>query len=128
MQTDSSQHPSPHPIDVEIGARVRERRNTLGLSQAQLGQRLSLTFQQVQKYENGSNRITVSRLWMIAQALDISIVEFVRDLPGGHSDHVEGTEKSTRLVTAWRQLRSPLHRTAIIDLVESLSDGRRSDT
>ncbi|MEP6104028.1 helix-turn-helix transcriptional regulator, partial [Parasphingorhabdus sp.] len=58
-------------IDVHVGRRVRLRRTLLGMSQEQLGEALNITFQQVQKYERGSNRISASRLWDIAQILDV---------------------------------------------------------
>ena len=61
-----------NPIDVHVGRRVRLRRTLLGMSQEQLGEALNITFQQVQKYERGSNRISSSRLWDIAQILDLA--------------------------------------------------------
>jgi transcriptional regulator with XRE-family HTH domain len=68
----------PDPVDVHVGSRVRLRRNMLGLSQEKLGEAIGLTFQQVQKYERGSNRIGASRLWELARKLDVS-VEFFFD-------------------------------------------------
>lgn len=62
---------SPNPTDTHVGARVRQRRMTLGISQERLGQALGLTFQQVQKYEKGTNRIGASRLYQIAQILQV---------------------------------------------------------
>jgi transcriptional regulator with XRE-family HTH domain len=66
----------PHPIDVAVGARVRLRRNMLGLSQEQLAKHLGLAFQQVQKYERGANRIGASRLYEIAQLFEVPIAFF----------------------------------------------------
>src|SRR5580700_1467932 len=63
----------PNPIDVHVGSRVRLRRNMLGLSQEKLGESIGLTFQQVQKYERGANRIGASRLLEIARVLDIPV-------------------------------------------------------
>lgn len=63
----------PHPVDVYVGQRVRLRRTLLGLSQGRLGDQLGLTFQQVQKYERGANRIAASRLKQMADALDVPI-------------------------------------------------------
>lgn len=64
---------NPNPIDVHVGIRVRLRRTLLGLSQGQLGKAVGLTFQQVQKYERGSNRISASRLFDLSRALDVPI-------------------------------------------------------
>ena len=61
----------PNPVDVHVGSRVRMRRTLLGISQEKLGQALGLTFQQVQKYERGANRISASRLRDISQILDV---------------------------------------------------------
>ncbi|UUX50755.1 helix-turn-helix domain-containing protein [Nisaea acidiphila] len=67
-------------IDVHVGRRVRLRRTLLGMSQEQLGEALNITFQQVQKYERGSNRISASRLWDIAQILDVPVSFFFDDM------------------------------------------------
>ena len=69
------------PIDVHVGARIRLRRNLLGLSQNELGRALGVSFQQVQKYENGTNRIGASRLHLIAQALDTTPAWFFERAP-----------------------------------------------
>lgn len=66
----------PHSIDVLVGKRVRERRQALGVSQESLAEALGVSFQQVQKYENGKNRVSASRLYEIAAALDTSISYF----------------------------------------------------
>ena len=62
-----------HPVDVHVGRRVRHRRWMVGMTQQQLGDIVGIKFQQIQKYETGMNRISASRLWDIAQALDVSI-------------------------------------------------------
>ena len=67
-------------IDVHVGKRVRLRRTLLGMSQEQLGASLNITFQQVQKYERGANRISASRLWDISQILDVQISYFFADM------------------------------------------------
>ena len=67
-------------IDMHVGKRVRLRRTLLGMSQEQLGGELDITFQQVQKYERGANRISASRLWDISQVLDVSINYFFDDM------------------------------------------------
>ena len=67
-------------VDVHVGKRVRLRRTLLGMSQEQLGASLNITFQQVQKYERGANRISASRLWDISQILDVQISYFFGDM------------------------------------------------
>ncbi len=70
----------PHPIDVHVGRRVRLRRTLLGLSQTQVAEQLGITFQQFQKYENGANRISASRLYQVARILDVPPLYFFDDM------------------------------------------------
>src|ERR671927_1682591 len=70
---------TPNPIDVRVGARLRLRRNMLGLSQEKLGEMIGLTFQQVQKYERGANRIGASRLHELSRVLDVPVSFFFED-------------------------------------------------
>jgi transcriptional regulator with XRE-family HTH domain len=72
----------PNPIDVHVGSRLRMRRMLVGMSQEKLGEHLDLTFQQVQKYEKGSNRISASRLFDMARILDVPVQFFFDDMPG----------------------------------------------
>lgn len=65
-----------HPVDVHVGKRIRHRRWMVGMTQQQLGDIVGIKFQQIQKYETGMNRVSASRLWDIAQALDVSISFF----------------------------------------------------
>lgn len=76
-------HPTgvPNPVDVHVGGRVRQRRLLLGMTQSDLAEALGLTFQQVQKYERGANRIGASRLFHLSQILDVSIEYFFGDMP-----------------------------------------------
>jgi transcriptional regulator with XRE-family HTH domain len=74
---------TPHPLDVAIGIRIRARRTELKLSQTALANAIGLTFQQVQKYEWGSNRISFSRLVDTAHALDCRVADLIDDLDGG---------------------------------------------
>ena len=66
----------PDPVDVHVGGRVRLRRTLLGMSQEKLGEAINLTFQQIQKYERGTNRIGASRLYQLSQVLDVSVQFF----------------------------------------------------
>src|SRR3546814_10152347 len=85
-----------NPIDVHVGRRVRLRRTLLGMSQEQLGDALNITFQQVQKYERGSNRISASRLWDIGQILDVPVSFFFDDMSDRKSV-VQGKSVSVRV-------------------------------
>ncbi len=70
-----------HPVDVHVGSRVRQRRRLLGITQTDLGDAIGVTFQQVQKYERGVNRIGASRLYDLCRVLDVSIDYFFEDMP-----------------------------------------------
>jgi len=82
---------SPNPVDVHVGTRVRLRRQVLKLSQEKLGEKLGVTFQQVQKYERGANRIGASRLWKMAEVLDVPVSFFYDGLTGEYA-HAEVAE------------------------------------
>ncbi len=71
----------PNPVDVHVGARLRQRRTLLGMNQTKLGSAIGLTFQQVQKYERGSNRISASRLFALTRVFDVPIEFFFDDMP-----------------------------------------------
>ena len=73
----------PRPVDVEVGRRIRSRRLALGMSQEKLGEALGITFQQIQKYEKGTNRVGASRLAQIATTLDVSPAYFFPDAKEG---------------------------------------------
>lgn len=89
---------SPNPIDRHVGARVRMRRMTLGLSQTELATGLGLTFQQVQKYEKGTNRIGASRLQQIAGILQVPVSFFFEGLPAP-GDCSSGADTVTRMLS-----------------------------
>lgn len=72
----------PNPIDVHVGHRIRQRRTLLGFSQEKLGEAIGLTFQQVQKYERGANRVSSSRLFDLSRILDVPISFFFEEMPG----------------------------------------------
>ena len=69
-----------HPVDVHVGKRIRHRRWLVGMTQQQLAERVGIKFQQIQKYETGANRVSASRLWDIADALDVQISFFFEGL------------------------------------------------
>jgi len=73
----------PNPVDVHVGQRLRQRRVLVGLSQERLARMVGITFQQVQKYERGANRIVASRLYQLANVLDVPVSYFFDDLASG---------------------------------------------
>ena len=91
----------PDPVDVQVGARVRTRRLLIGMNQETLARALGLTFQQVQKYEGGANRVSASRLSQIAEILGVSISYFFNDL------EPDGAEPSRREVESRERLQRP---------------------
>jgi transcriptional regulator with XRE-family HTH domain len=131
----------PSPIDVHVGSRVRLRRTLLGMSQEKLGEALGLTFQQVQKYERGVNRIGASRLFDLARVLDVPIGFFFDDMPpetggspsgrsrgGGFAEMQEGFEdgalhrrETLELVRAYYRITDPAVRKRVFDLIKSLA-------
>lgn len=126
----------PNPIDTYVGARVRMRRMLIGLSQEKLGERLGLTFQQIQKYEKGTNRIGASRLQQIATILDAPIAYFFEGAKVGTEERKGFAEKSPSYIAdflstseglqlnkAFLRIKQPRVRRKIIDLVKSLADG-----
>ena len=76
-----AKYDGPNPVDVHVGGRVRQRRMMIGMSQEKLAEALGLTFQQVQKYERGANRISASRLLDMSRALAVSVASFFEELP-----------------------------------------------
>ncbi|MGI3165165.1 helix-turn-helix domain-containing protein [Pseudooceanicola sp. 200-1SW] len=71
-----------HPVDVHVGKRIRHRRWLVGMTQQQLAERVGIKFQQIQKYETGANRVSASRLWDIADALDVPVSFFFEGIEG----------------------------------------------
>ena len=125
----------PNPIDVHVGGRIRLRRNMAGMSQEKLGEHLGITFQQVQKYEKGANRVGASRLQAISSILEGPIAYFFDGAPGetpaeGFAedsqtayvvDFLSSTEGLT-LNRAFSRIGDPKVRRRIIDLVRTLAD------
>ena len=81
VSNDERSTKSPNPIDVHVGSRIRLRRMLIGMSQEKLGDKLNLTFQQIQKYEKGANRVGASRLYTVAQILGVPVQFFFDDMP-----------------------------------------------
>lgn len=129
----------PNPVDVHVGSRVRLRRTLLGLSQEKLGEAIGLTFQQVQKYERGANRIGASRLWDLSRVLDVPVSFFFeemddsvasrspRNVMRGAEEEAEAeadpmTKRETlELVRSYYRIIDPSIRKRIYDLTKTLA-------
>jgi transcriptional regulator with XRE-family HTH domain len=126
----------PDPVDVEVGQRIRIERLQSGLSQTSLAEQLGVTFQQVQKYEKGVNRVGAGRLTKIAKVLGVPVSTFF----GAHDvGTIERSERGTaasplklltvpgalRLLRAYGQLNDGKMRRSIVELVENIAAGRR---
>src|SRR6478735_1360147 len=85
----------PNPIDIHVGSRIRLRRTMLGMSQEKLGESLGITFQQIQKYEKGTNRVGASRLQNISSILNVPVSFFFEDAPGEQSGQAGTAEASS---------------------------------
>lgn len=126
---------TPNPIDIHVGSRVRLRRMMVGMSQEKLGEQLGITFQQIQKYEKGTNRIGASRLQHIARVLTVPVSFFFEDAPGGAPQQPGmGEENSASFVVdflstsegiqlnrAFVSIKDARVRRKIIDLVRALA-------
>lgn len=130
----------PHPVDVHVGARLRQRRTLLGMSQEKLGEAIGLTFQQVQKYERGANRVGSSRLYELSRVLDVPVSYFFEDLEpetvraqvmaGGLEDGAEPYEadpmtkrETLELVRAYYRITDPKVRKRLFEMAKALGHG-----
>jgi transcriptional regulator with XRE-family HTH domain len=122
---------SPHLVDRHVGARIRQRRSSLRLSQEKLASAIGLTFQQVQKYERGATRVSASKLYALSQVLGVPISFFFAGLPGGGSPapavtEVNGRDAAMRrretleLVRAWYCIDSTT-RKKLLELIKSMA-------
>ena len=132
---------SPNPVDIHVGSRIRLRRMMISMSQEKLGERLGLTFQQVQKYEKGANRVGASRLYAISKILEVPVEFFFADMPENiaviekNSDISGMTEpdetafvmdfvsssEGLQLNTAFKKIGSQETRRKIVDLIKTLA-------
>ena len=121
---ENSEDQRPDPIDVAVGHRIRVRRKWLGISQSTLADHLGVSFQQVQKYERGANRVSASMLVKIAQKLDTSVGELVGETaaPLGDESLFEklAVPGAVQLLEAFASVQQPAMRTAILNLTRSL--------
>ncbi len=133
---------TPHPVDMHVGSRVRLRRTMLGMSQEKLGDAVGLTFQQIQKYERGANRIGCSRLYQFSHILGVPVAFFFEDMPSealssvpksvveGMSDHDQAglepdpmsRQETLELVRAYYRIQDPKVRKKLYDLLRSMAN------
>lgn len=115
-----------HPTDLHIGRRIRLRRTLLGLSQQQLAGAVGVTFQQIQKYESGANRISAARLYDLSRALGVGPMFFVEDMPDAGPDAIASSDPMVRtetleLVRIYWGLDSEEMRLRILELLRSIA-------
>ena len=131
----------PDPVDVHVGARLRLRRNLVGMSQEQLGKASGLTFQQIQKYERGTNRMGASRLHQLGRLLNVPVSYFFDDMPPSGKDQ-QGLSDATRgalegapngdnqilqrretleLIRAYYRITDSKQRRKVYDLIKSMA-------
>ncbi len=129
----------PNAIDIHVGAKVHLRRNLFGLSQTDLGKAVGVTFQQVQKYEKGTNRISASRLFNLSRVLDVPISFFFEDLSPAaagagkrrarglseapataHGFDVLSNRETINLIRAYYRVTDPRLRKRVLDLLEAV--------
>ena len=129
---------NPKFVDIHVGSRVRLRRIMMGMSQQALGQAVNLTFQQIQKYERGTNRIGSSRLYEFSQVLDVPVAYFFEEIPAEGTGRGPGlvetgaapyesdplTKRETlELVRAYYRISQPAVRKRIFELVKAVARG-----
>jgi transcriptional regulator with XRE-family HTH domain len=113
-----------NPIELLVGSRIRMFRKDRRMSQAQLGEKLGVTFQQVQKYENGKNRVGASRLQMISTALSVPVGQFFTDGAATSPTSAKSPafdRQALRLAEAFIQLNDRALRNSILDMVEAMA-------
>jgi transcriptional regulator with XRE-family HTH domain len=124
----------PDPVDIHVGARIRTRRLLIGMNQETLARALGLTFQQVQKYEGGANRVSASRLSQIAEILDVPIAYFFSDLsPAGGAatrQEIEARERLQRpetieLIRAYYAIPDQAIRRQFLDMVKTVAHAQQ---
>ncbi len=121
----------PHPVDVHVGKRIRHRRWLAGMTQQNLAESVGIKFQQIQKYETGANRVSASRLWDIADALDVNVSFFFEglDQEAGATEEVGGSapadilgdKEALELIRSYYSIPENQRR-RLFDLARVLSD------
>jgi transcriptional regulator with XRE-family HTH domain len=148
MRRQSVQRDGPDPIDRHVGARLRSRRTSLALSQTALARAVGLTFQQIQKYERGSNRVSASALFRLSRALNISVAFFFDEMPPeltagqclpparkvrsgdnqNRGNNVRMGRRTLGLARAYHRIRDERMRSQLFKIIEALGqNGGRAD-
>ncbi len=123
-------------VDEHVGTRIRVRRMLLGMSQEKLGEGLGLTFQQIQKYEKGANRVSASRLFQLSRILNVSMSYFFDNVPADSASHalrlsdggkavaadLPTSRESLKLIRAYYGIPNPALREIVLGLIEALAD------
>ena len=145
MSEDSKSVSTPHPVDVYVGKRLRLKRTILGMSQEAVGKQIGVTFQQIQKYERGINRMGASRLYDFARALGVQIAYFFE----GYGDYViedgsalamgepevaafehdrVSSRESGEIMRAYAKIKNPALRKRVVDLVKAMAAADDADS
>lgn len=129
---DTPSKKKPNPVDQHIGSRIRLRRTMIGMSQETLGEALGITFQQIQKYEKGTNRVGGSRMQAIAESLGVPVSYFFEDAPSAHGQaNAASTEPTVhelaampdmhRMMRAFSQINDARARRSIVEIAERVA-------
>ena len=139
---DNTMKKAPSAVDRHVGSRVRLRRVSVGMSQERLGEALGVTFQQVQKYEKGTNRISVSRMQQISRVLGCTVSYFLEGAPRedglmavgfaepGQAEYaadILSTPEGVALARAFSSITDPKLRRRVVDLVSTLAESAGKD-
>lgn len=135
----AAQREKAHPVDVHVGSRVKLRRMALGISQDTLGKSMGLTFQQIQKYEKGVNRISASKIYELSKELEVPIDYFFEGYGGknAHAEYAEGagadpfmelirSPEGVQLCRYFASIKDPDVKKRVLDLVRSIADAENS--
>jgi transcriptional regulator with XRE-family HTH domain len=135
----------PHPVDVHVGQRIKLRRTLMGLTQGKLGECIGLTFQQIQKYERGANRVSASKLWQLGNVLDVPVSYFFDEMPDSVKEVFPGFQGETtetdipeeylvlhrrqtlELVKTFSDLKDPVIRKRVIDVVRAITQSESAN-
>ena len=110
---------TPHPVDVYVGSRLKERRQQIGISLNDLAPTVGRTYQQLQKYEKGTNRISASRLYELSRKLDVPISYFFEELEAGRGEDISTKHETLKLARAYYGIKSDRVRKRVFELVKA---------
>lgn len=135
MDMHSEAESGPNPIDRHVGLRIRMRRKELSVSQERLAEAVGLTFQQIQKYERAANRVSASKLWELARALNTSIAYFYEGLPemelaGAPRQGIQDfllTPEGLELAASFPRIHHPRLRRKLVELIRTLGEQAGQD-